>query len=907
MADIGQLNVRVGLDSTGFQNGIGKLNQEMKKVQSEFKLASTELGKHGSELDKLRTKSDSLTKQKELQRQKVEALEKAHQKSVETKGKDAKATGDLEIKLNQARTRLVQMEQDLTSINRQIEVQSSSWYKLGKSLEPIGQSMQDIGKKMESVGKDLTKKVTLPIVGIGAAAVKIGSDFQAEMSKVQAISGATGDDLQKLTDKAKEMGASTKFSASESAQALNYMAMAGWDTTQMMDGLDGVMMLAAASGESLASVSDIVTDALTAFGMQASDAGDFADLLASASSNANTNVGMLGESFKYVAPLFGSLGYSAEDAALALGLMANAGIKGSQAGTTLRGAITRLTQPTSEAAKIIDELGLNLTDAQGNMLPFKDVMDQLRGSFGNLTQEQQAQYAATLFGKEAMSGMLAVINATDEDYKKLTDATREYSGAAGEMADIMQDNLQGQLTVLKSQLEGVAIEIFEILVPHLKTLVENLQRAVEWFSNLSPATQETIVKVAALAAALGPVLIIGGKIVAGAGAIIGAFSKISLAIAGKTAAVGGASAAAGGLVAIKGVLAAAFTALTGPIGIAVAAIVGITAVGVALYKNWDTIKEKAGELKDAISERWNNIKEITAEAWENVKQGIGERWSSIKESTSESLASMRESIRNGWDNVKTATAERWQSIRGNISERWGNIKENTSQTLGNIRENISSSWDNVKNRTSGTWDFLKTNTASAWSNIKGRIEENGGGIRGVIVTYTEGYKSVWSTALNTMDSITGGKFSAMADKVSNAFSKVRDAIQNGINRLREWNNQRVENKEATFTNRIKNITENIVSTITAPFKKNFSGTSFFQGGLTMVGELGPELIELPRGSKIYNDYQTNQIMGQKDRDKGGGLTLNIDKFVNNSEKDIEQLAYELEFYRQRVSLGKGRG
>jgi TP901 family phage tail tape measure protein len=861
MADIGQLNVRVGLDSTGFQNGIGKLNQEMKKVQSEFKLASTELGKHGSELDKLRTKSDSLTKQKELQRQKVEALEKAHQKSVETKGKDAKATGDLEIKLNQARTRLVQMEQDLTSINRQIEVQSSSWYKLGKSLEPIGQSMQDIGKKMESVGKDLTKKVTLPIVGIGAAAVKIGSDFQAEMSKVQAISGATGDDLQKLTDKAKEMGASTKFSASESAQALNYMAMAGWDTTQMMDGLNGVMMLAAASGESLASVSDIVTDALTAFGMQASDAGNFADLLASASSNANTNVGMLGESFKYVAPLFGSLGYSAEDAALALGLMANAGIKGSQAGTTLRGAITRLTQPTSQAADIIEELGLNLTDAQGNMLPFKDVMDQLRGSFGNLTQEQQAQYAATLFGKEAMSGMLAVINATDEDYKKLTDATREYSGAAGEMADIMQDNLQGQLTILKSQLEGVAIEIFEILVPHLKTLVENLQRAVEWFSNLSPATQETIVKVAALAAAVGPLLIIGGKIVAGAGAIIGAFSKISLAIAGKTAAVGGASAAAGGLVAIKGVLAAAFTALTGPIGIAVAAIVGITAVGVALYKNWDTIKEKAGELKDAISERWNSIKESTAEAWENVKTGISERWTSIKESTSETLSSMGESIQNGWDNVK--------------------------------------------GRTNETWEFLKSNTASAWSNIKGRIEENGGGIRGVIVTYTEGYKSVWSTALNTMDSLTGGKFSAMADKVSNAFSKVRDAIQNGINRLREWNNQRVENKEATFTNRIRNITENVVNAVTTPFRKNFAGTSFFQGGLTMVGELGPELVELPRGSKIYNDYQTNQIMG--DSTGRGGLTLNIDKFVNNTEKDIEQLAYELEFYRQRVSLGRGRG
>ena len=858
MADIGQLNVRIGLDSTGFQNGIGKLNQEMRKVQSEFKLANSEIGKNGSELDKLRAKSDSLTKQKELQRQKVEALKQAHQKSVETKGADARATGDLEIRLREAQTRLNYMESDLRSVNQEIATQTTSWYQMGKSLEPIGQKMQDIGKAMESLGKDLTKKVTMPIVGIGAAAVKIGSDFQAEMSKVQAISGATGDELKKLSDKAKEMGASTKFSASESAQALNYMAMAGWDTTQMMDGLDGVMMLAAASGESLATVSDIVTDALTAFGMKASGAGDFADLLASASSNANTNVGMLGESFKYVAPLFGALGYSAQDAALALGLMANAGIKGSQAGTSLRSAISRLTLPTTEMVGIMQELGVNITDAQGNMLPFKDVMDDLRLSFKSLTQEQQAQYATILFGKEAMSAMLAVINATDEDYEKLTKATREYSGAAGEMADIMQDNLQGQLTILKSQLEGVAIQIFEILVPHLKVLVEHLQNAVEWFSNLSPATQETIVKVAALAAAIGPLLIIGGKIVAGAGAIISAFSKISIAIAGKTAAATGATAAAGGLVAIKGALATAFAALTGPIGIAIASIVAITAVGITLYKNWDTIKEKAEELKDAISEKWNSIKENTEQTWESVKTGI--------------------------------------------SERFSKIKENTSESLSEIRENISSSWNDVKNRTSETWEIIKSSTSSSWENMRKVIDENGSGIRGIIVTATEGYKSVWGTALNTMDSVTGGKFSAMADKVSSAFSRVKNAIQSGIDRLREWNNQRVENKEATFTNRIKNITENMVTTVTSPFRKNFAGTSFFQGGLTMVGELGPELVELPKGSRIHNDYNTKNIIGSSGKIQNH---FNIGNLVVREEADVKKIAKELFNIQRRSERGIG--
>jgi TP901 family phage tail tape measure protein len=595
-SEIGQLNVRVGLDSTGFQNGISSLNREMKKVQSEFKLASAEMGRHGKELDRLRLKSDTLTKQTDLQRQKVAALEAAHQKSVQTKGADAKATQDLEIKLNRARTRLVTMEQDLESVNREIEIQSSSWYKLGKELKATGQKMQSVGKKMESAGKELTTKVTLPLVGIGTAAVKVGSDFEAGMSEVQAISGATGSDLEKLEEKAKELGATTKFSASESAEALKYMAMAGWDTTQMLDGLDGVMMLAAASGENLGTVSDIVTDALTAFGMQASEASKFADLLASASSNSNTNVAMLGESFKYVAPLFGSLGYSAEDAALALGLMANAGIKSSQAGTSLRSAITNLANPTGNMAAAIDDLGLSITDASGEMLPFKDVMDELRIKFAGLTEEQQAQYAASIFGKEAMSGMLAIINAGEGDYEKLTKATREYNGAASEMAKTMEDNLQGELTKLKSALEGVGIQIFEILVPHLKTLVEKLQQAVEWFANLSPATQESIVKVGLLAAAIGPLLLIGGKLVGSIGSIVSLFGKFSVsAAAASTATTGVATGfSAAGLAAKAGAL------LLNPWTLAIgAAVVG----GVALYKHLSQDSIPAIELfGDKVSE-----------------------------------------------------------------------------------------------------------------------------------------------------------------------------------------------------------------------------------------------------------------------------------------------------------------
>ena len=593
--EIGQLNVKIGLDSTGFQNGISSLNREMRKVQSEFRLASSEMGKHGKELDGLKLRSDSLTKQTELQRQKVEALKAAHQKSVETKGADAKATQDLEIKLNRAKTQLNYMEQDLKKLNREIEVQSSGWYKLSKSLEPIGKSMQDIGKKMEAVGKNLSMKVTAPLIGLGAAAVKVGSDFETGMSEVGAISGATGDDFVKLQEKAKEMGATTKFSATEASEGLKYMAMAGWDTSQMLDGLDGVMMLAAASGEDLGLVSDIVTDALTAFGMEAREASGFADLLASASSNSNTNVALLGESFKYVAPLFGALGYSAEDAALGLGLMANAGIKGSQAGTSLKTAIANLASPTKAMGTAMDQLGISITDANGQMLPFKGVMDELRGKFADLTEEQQAHYASTIFGKEAMSGMLAIINASEEDYAKLTDATRNYTGTAKEMADVMQDNLQGEIILLKSALEGVALQLYEAMLPALEKVVAAVQKAVDWFANLSPEVKQIIVVVAGLAAAVGPLLIVIGQMSIGMGAAIQAGSK----------------------------LAGIFVKLTTPVGLVIAAIAGLIAAGVLLWKNWDTISAKAkeiwGSLKDFFVNIWGKIKNTFSTAMEWIK------------------------------------------------------------------------------------------------------------------------------------------------------------------------------------------------------------------------------------------------------------------------------------------------
>ncbi|WP_250277367.1 phage tail tape measure protein [[Clostridium] colinum] len=376
-----------------------------------------------------------------------------------------------------------------------------------------------LGKITSTVFSATTKAiggVSAGIAGLGTASVNVGKEFESAMSKVQATSGASTEDLEKLKQTALEMGSSTKFSATESAEALNYMAMAGWKTEQMIGGIGGIMDLAAASGEDLAMVSDIVTDGLTAFTLKAKESGRFADVLAAASSNANTNVSMLGESFKFVAPVAGALGYSIEDTSVALGLMANAGIKASSSGTALRTLMTNLASPTKNSAKAMAELGLNIQDAEGNMLPFNDVMLQLRDGFNGLTKAEKAQYAEMLAGKEGMSGLLAIVNASQADFDKLTGAINDSSGAAAEMADIMSDNLQGRLKELSSKLENLQLKIYESIQEPLKEvteyiigLVTELQKAFDegGFEGVLNSLSDILAKVLTDIAAKAPQLI----------------------------------------------------------------------------------------------------------------------------------------------------------------------------------------------------------------------------------------------------------------------------------------------------------------------------------------------------------------------------------------------------------------
>lgn len=452
---------------------------------------------------------------------------------------------------------------------------------LKQTESKIKKSSDSIETKQKEAFKSVEKGAMVAGAALGAFAassVNVGINFDSAMSKVQAISGATGDDLAKLRDKAKEMGRTTKFSATESAQALTYMAMAGWKTNDMLDGLEGIMNLAAASGEDLATTSDIVTDALTAFGYSAKDANHFADVLAKASSNANTNVSMMGETFKYVGAQAGTLGYSVEDTALAIGLMANAGIKSSQAGTELNAIFTRLATNTNGAREEIEKLGIKFYDAKGNARPFANILDELRVKTKGFTDEQKANFASTVAGQRAQAGLNAMLNASAEDYAKLKNEIANADGASKAMADTMLNNTGGALTLLKSNFEGLQLEIAEKLSPALNGMIQGLSGFVTWLSEnqwVFPMITAGISSILALG--------LGMKIVS----LIGTL-----------------------------------TALSSPVKILILAITAIAGLATLVIENWSHITDFFGGL-------FGMVGEIVSGAFEGIINGAQAAWNGI--------------------------------------------------------------------------------------------------------------------------------------------------------------------------------------------------------------------------------------------------------------------------------------
>lgn len=745
MADrIKGITIEIGGDTTGLNKALSGVNKEISSTQGQLKDVERLLKLDPTNTELLRQKQKLLADAVGETKTKLETLKEA-EKQAEDQFKEGKIS---EEQYNALKREIVDTEQKLKSLEDQAGKANTTL----QQISAAGDKFQEVGQKIEGVGKKLLP-VTAAVAGIGAAAVKTTADFDESMSNVSAISGATGEEFDQLRDKAREMGAETKFSASEAADAMSYMAMAGWKTDDMLNGISGIMNLAAASGADLATTSDIVTDALTGMGYTAADAGRLADVMAAASSNANTNVEMMGETFKYVAPVCGSLGYSMEDTALAVGLMANSGIKASQAGTQLRAAITNMVKPTEAMEGVMMELGIEIANEDGSMKSLDETLKILRESFAvtteeqkaqrlatleqqavadgygdtikglseeekyfqlamyagqeqikdmseaqfkkqaldklgikvtkktnkaqvaqnlalalgtqaieGLTQEQQSAAAATLFGKEAMSGMLAIINASEDDYKKLSDAIANSEGAAEDMAETMQDNLNGQLTILKSQLQEAAIAIGDALIPKIRALVAKIQQWTDWFNKLENSQKQTVITVGLIVAAIGPLLIAIGKVSTGIGAVMSAVTALGPMLAGLSAA-------------------------GGPIMLTAAAL---GAIAYAAYDAKERTKEyydKAAELTDQEQHHKEMIDELYS-SYELMNQSRVDAINSVEaEATKEQeLFSKLQEITDENGNVKAGYEERAKYILGELSTALGQEYELTGNQIQNYKD-----------------------------------------------------------------------------------------------------------------------------------------------------------------------------------------------------------------------------
>ena len=734
------------------------------------------------------------------------------------------------------------LDLDSSKFMNNLKIASKEMESFSDKSNNAGTRFQTLGSSLKTVGSALTKSVSVPLLALGAGAIKVAGDFEAGMSEVSAITGATGKDMEALEQQAKKLGATTKFSATDAAEGMKYFGMAGYKTDQIMSALPATLNLAAAGGTDLGIACDIVSDAMTGLGMSANETSKFTDIMAATITNSNTNIELMGETLKYVGPVAGALGINMVDLSVAIGLMGNAGIKGSQAGTVLRAGLTNLVKPTKEMKVAMEKYGIELVKNADGSINMMDTMENLRSTLGGLDQATQAQALSTIFGKEAMSGWAAIVNASEGDFNKLSEAIANSDGKASDMAKTMQDNLKGSIDNMKSALEGVLNAIGERLLPIFRNLVDGITNVFTWFNNLNPAIQNIIIAIGGFLAILGPVILLVGSLISNLGLIATGLMTLT----GTTTLAAAATSAFGSVIAF----------ITGPIGIAIGVITALIAVGVLLYKNWDEIKAKASEIwngiKDTImnamnwlgeqlgfnteeifaviTDTWNSIKDTlgatldvisktVSDAWEGIKEvlemtvgviftTVKKAWDDIKDALSmigdaiqqlingdwegakETIRQMNEKIKEivsmAWNKIKATLSQAGEAIKNIAEQSWNKIKVTLSQAMENIKTAISNGWENIKNSTKTAFDNVKAIISTIFNGIKSDIQSKINEIKNVISTVWSGLKDLLTApfiaAKGVIDNILSGISSAIST-VSNAISSVKNAASSVIDKI----------------------------------------------------------------------------------------------------------------------------
>ncbi|ABI36833.1 putative tail tape measure protein [Geobacillus virus E2] len=785
------ISVVISGDTTKLGKALEDVNKKGKEIQGELRQIDRLLRFDPSNTTLLAQKQQLLAQQIENTSEKLNRL-----KSVQQQVADQFARGEIsegqyrafQREIEKTQGQLNSLQNKLEETNSALSKHTTAWGKLQERLSTVGNNLRDVGQRMQSVGQSMATSMGAAATAIGGAlgfAVKKSMDFEAQIDRVGAIAGATPTEIKKLEQAALDLGSSTSKSATEVAQGMEIMGAMGYNTNQILAAMPGIIAAAEASGEDMALVADTVSAALNAFGLEASEASRVADVLAQAANDSAAGIQDMQYTFKYAAPIARTLGISLEQLGAATEIMANAGIRGETAGTTLRAALIRLSDPPKEAAAMLRELGVRITDSSGKMLPFNQIIAQLSKSTEKMSNAQKLAALSTIFGTEAASGMLTVIEAGPEKFDELTKSLQNSGGASQEAAKKMKDNLKGSLEELQGAFETAQITIGNALAPAIEKVAGYIQKLIDWFNNLSPSTQKTIATMGAVAAVL---------------ATVGASIGVVLAVIG---------AASSGF----GVLAGAIGAISAPVAIAIAAIAGLIAIGVAVYKNWDTIKAKALEvwgglknwfsttlesIKQFFSNTWNNIKSFTSSVWESMKQTAESVWNGIKSAVMGIIQPFVNGIKNLFDGMKDGLQQIFNGVKQYFSGVWQAIKniflgavllivdlvtgdfeglKNDAKAIfENLKNAFSSIWNGIKNIFFGAVSAIKGFVSATWENIKSNTSVVWNGIKSLVSSVWNGIKSAISTAVNAAKSAVNNAFSAMRSAVSSIMGGIKSTI-----------------------------------------------------------------------------------------------------------------------------------
>ena len=741
-------------------------------------------------------------------------------------------------------------------IVRAVDQASNVLNNIGKQGEQatknLEKSFQNAGKAMTNAGKTLTTNVTAPLAGLATASVATVAKFDDSMSQVAAISGATGNDLERLRDLAKDLGATTRYSASEAADAMTYLALAGYDTNQILEATPGMLNLAAAAGMDLATAADIVTDTMSGFQMSAERAGEAADIFAAASSKSNTNVEQLGEAMKYAASTANAAGMDLAQTAAVLGVLADSGIKGGMAGTTFNAMLRDLKKANEEGKLAIEDTTIALYNQDGSMRDLGSVMADIEKATEGMTTAQRDAALSAIFGEQAIRGANIMLATGSERYKELEQAMYNSSGASQKMAETMEDNVAGAFRALKSQTEGILIQIGEQLTPILRDTIipllsdfgEKISNLIEWFAGLDESTQRTIITILGIVAAAGPVLLIVGKIVSAIGTVIGTFSKLKTAWSAVTT--------------VSNLFNASL--LANPITWVIAGIMALIAVIVLLWKNWDTvsqwlsdswewIKETAMSIfqgiADFFSEVWEGIKNVATTVWTAISDFFSGIWNGIKETVTSVFQAIADFFTGIWESIKNifSTAlnfiidlfmkyhpigiiiTHWDEIKAFFINTWENIKQIFNRALEAVKNVINNVWNGIKNVTSTVWNGIKSVMTWIINGIRNVVNIAFNWIKNTITNIWNGVKTVTSTVWNGIVNVVTGLVGGIKNAIGTAFNWIKDKITN------IWNG-------------VKNTTKSIWDSMVTIIKAPVNGIIRIINGL--IGALNKVQIKIPK-------------------------------------------------------------